>query len=253
MSQASTQTYRIRVSEVGPNRRISLASLWALMQETAWENSASLGASTYDLQQQGVTWVLSRGRLEVMRYPSHRDTIRIMSWPSGRDRSFVYRDYRVYDADDQLIAQASTTWLVLDFEARKMVTLPGFLAEKLKAPQELEALERSRGKLRIPQLPQDGARFPVQFHDLDINHHVNNSLYLRWLLESQSDKLNEGQEVSLLEFQLRAECGLGDPLLSVAEASPDGDSFRHGIWRESDQQLIAQGKSVWRKEQEEIT
>ncbi|MEM7654839.1 MAG: acyl-ACP thioesterase domain-containing protein [Bacteroidota bacterium] len=245
MSLASTKTFFIRVSEVNPNRRIGLASLWQLMQEAAWENAASLKASTYDLQKRGITWVMSRGRIEVFRYPKHRETITVETWPSGQERSFLYRDYRVYDAEGTLIAQATTTWLVLDFEERKMVSVPQDLGDILLTPEEKPPLERSRGKMSLPDPKHAGTLIPVQFHDLDINQHVNNSRYIRWLLESQAKQLLAGKQVRLLEFQLRAECLLGNQLRSVADWDPEQQAYRHAIWRVADGKIISQGRSVW--------
>jgi hypothetical protein len=70
----------------------------------------------------GVTWVLSRLRLENPVAIALGDEVEIETWPSGMERLFALREFVVRRrADGAEVARASTQWLVLDLATRKPV------------------------------------------------------------------------------------------------------------------------------------
>ncbi len=245
MSLASRFSYVIRAHEVDRHWRLSLPSLLHLMHEAAWQNTLALDAAIPQLHARGITWAMVRLRLEMTHYPRQQEEIWVESWPSGGDRGLVYRDYRLYDANQQPIGQATSTWLVLDLETRRMQGLPADLAALIEPPAGFPPLPRASGRLRPPAEPASPRRFAVRWHDLDPNGHVNNVLYAQWAAEALPEALLNQQRLRLLDLVLRAECTYHDVVLSAAGPAPEPGAFLHTITRESDQKLLAQARSVW--------
>ena len=244
MALATRETHTVRINEVDLHQQMTLSGLLQLMQEVAWNNAEYLDASVYELQKRGITWVMTRLKLEIFAYPQHRQQIQVETWPAGSQRSFVYRDYRVYDMEENLMAQATSTWLVFDIEARRMTQIADFLVEKVVPPADRIPLERASGRIKSPKPEATGTNIPVRWHDLDPNGHVNNSRYLQWVLEGLPEMLKQSRQVKEIDLQIRSECGLGETVRSVAEEKA-ADTYVHGLWRQSDQSLLAQAQTKW--------
>lgn len=245
MALATREIHTVRINEVDQYQRMTLSAMLQLMQETAWNNAEYLDASVYQLQEHGISWVMARLKLTIFSYPLHRQQVQVETWPAGSQRSFVYRDYRLYDMNERLLAQATSTWLVFDIQARRMTRIADFLVEKVVAPPDKTPLERASGRLDLPDRSAPGMIIPVYWHDLDPNGHVNNSRYLQWTLEALPEQLNGDRSVREIDLQIRTECGQGEQILSIAQPQEEG-VFIHGLWRKSDQKLIAQAKTIWR-------
>ena len=246
MALATTQKYRIKSFEVDINNRAKLSTIVNLMQETAWINAVSLGGSVNDLKKSGVTWVMTRMKLEIIRFPVHQDEIWIETWPSGSDRAFVYRDYRLYDAQKELIGQATSTWIVLDIETRKMTKLDDSLRPRIESPTGFQPLPKARGKIRLNETTLPPNSIKVRWHDLDFNHHVNNANYFEWVLEGLP--MRKLKEDILLEIDLiiRAECQAEDEL-EVVIGNKSSEEYIHTIRRVADGKEIAQAKTLWKE------
>lgn len=235
--------YRVRVADANALGRLGLVRVIDLMQDAAWQHAAGLGASMATLQAEGVAWVLARLRVEMQRYPQLGETVWVETWPSGEERSLVYRDFRLWDEAAQLLGQATTTWLVFDLAARQFRTLPTNIRKLLPTVAE-PPLPRANGRWSQPALADDAPAHPVHWWHIDLNQHVNHSHYVRWALTGLPTPLPEEARCRRLELILRRECRIGDMLRSAVQPL-SADTFSHALYRESDQQLIMQMRSIW--------
>ncbi len=245
MAVVTRQIHQIFPFQVDPLRRLTIPSLIDLMHIAAWENSAVLGASVYDLHKQGITWAMIKYRLEVFRYPGHDEKLSVESWPSGFERSFVYRDYRAYDPAGQLVAQASSTWLVMDLHTRKMTQIRDFIIPLLQVPEGCHPLPRASEKLRPLAGTNPSQAFPVRWHELDANGHVANTMYFLWALEALGADWLNAHELTNIEVQFRSELRSGQEVLSTYQQEEEG-VISHDLRRKSDDKVVALARSQWK-------
>lgn len=239
---------RVKAHEIDFKGRMSLPALINNMQEAAWNNAETLGASVARLQSEGISWVLTRMKLEIKRFPRHRDFYYIESWPSGGNRSFVYRDYKVYDEHNECIAQATSTWLVFDLSTRKMIALPTWLKSLTDLPGGKDAMPIASGK--IPEARPDFSvhKFPLRWHDIDTNQHLSNVIYFQCALEGLPVELLRGKVLQSIDLNFRSECSWGDHMLVEVEDKGEGQ-YIHTIRKESDNKILALAKSTWGPEE----
>ncbi|MCC9169131.1 acyl-[acyl-carrier-protein] thioesterase [Pontibacter harenae] len=235
----------VKSSEVDLHGQATVPALVSYLQEAAWDNTATLGISLYDLLEQGLTWVLQRLRLEMFRYPKHRDSVTIETWASGRERVFLHRDFRIYSSEGELLGQATSVWLVMDVVKRQMVSVPEFISAVEIAPGK-EPLPFAKGKLPVLQEVRHEQQMPVRWHDIDMNRHVTNTRYLQWALEALPVELLEQQELKEMDIIFRAESGFIDTILSAAgEATEDETVFLHRLSSTTTAKELVQAKSTW--------
>ncbi len=204
------EEFQVRAYETDPGGELRLVSLINYMEEAAWRNSHALGYSVNHLLERGVSWVMQRMKLDVMRWPHHNDTVYVDTWPSGLDRLLTYRDFKLYGASKELIATAKTNWIVLDMASRKMIRIPEFIKEA-RFSIEKDNLPLMTNKIVRQDALDEIMKYQVMERDIDRNEHVNNAYYLQWCLAGQSDEMRKSR-LSSIDVTFKSESLLGDQL-----------------------------------------
>lgn len=231
-----TEECPVRAFEVDARERLTLPALCNFLQEAASNHAHALGLDVHQLHEgHQVTWVLSRLRVKVMKYPRWRDRVRVETWPSEYSRLFAWREFRVSDlTSGATLALGTSRWVIIDIESRRPVRLPKFVTDRLPEPTE-RALEDADGKL--PEAAgQSGRRdFIVRYGDLDVNQHVNHVNYIAWALEAVPEAMLRGAGVGELCVDFMNEAQFGDrvaSLLDESESAADGARvFHHSLRR----------------------
>lgn len=238
--------FAIRSNEIDYRGQATLPALISYMHEAAWDNTVTLGISMYDLLKHDMTWVLQRMRVEMFRYPKHSEKITIKTWASGRERIFMHRDFRIYSADQELLGQATSVWLVMDMVKRQLVSLPEFITALEVVPTEAP-LPFAKGKL--PQLQEITyeEQIPVRWHDIDLNRHVTNTRYLQWALDTLPTELLEQKQLQEMDIIFRAEAVLGDTVISAVAPTDEQGIYLHKLSSQEAGKELVQARSEWRE------
>ncbi len=233
--------FTVRTYEIDKNKLITPPAMVQLMHEAAMQNVIDLKLSVWDLAPQQISWVLMRKNLIIHRLPELGEQLKVITNPAGFEKFFTYRDYRVLDKDDKPLAEASSTWLLMDTETRRMSRIPEYIAS-MSMPEESDCLTRPKNKLPKFTKAEYSREFQVGYYDLDFNEHLSNIFYLRWLLEPLPQEILEGKKLSRLDIVYRAECRWNDVVISEVQKLEDG-SFLHRLIRKSDSKELALGQS----------
>jgi len=208
------QSFKIKASDVDKNSRIKLFELVNYMQELAWNHAASLGFSTHSLLAKNISWILNQQYFEFYNTPKHGDLIKIETWPAGMDKFFAYRNFNIFDSEDNLILRSYSKWLMLDIIARKMISIPDDIA--------FSALnfERNKDEHRFERIkigkPIAESAFPVTvgWSDLDVNGHINNAIYFKWLTDALNEETLNVKSLKKLKIIFKSEGILNESLVS---------------------------------------
>lgn len=239
-----SEVHRIRVNEIDDTKTATLPALVNLMQEVAWNNSTNLKYSVYDLMEHGVTWVVYRMQIHIKRYPRQQESITVKSWPSGMDRLYTYRDYKILDDRDQEIVRATSAWLVMDIKKRELVSVPNFIREGLDFAKGHEQIPLDRTKLLPVNNTSRSYQTEVGIFNMDVNGHVYNTYYFQWLLESMADLKSMGRKVNYIDIQFKGESRNGD-ILSVISEEISKDAHHHQILNADTETELIRAKTQW--------
>lgn len=232
MTKTPKITCRIRVDEVDNQQFLTTANLAKYLQEVAWEASLLAGTSVHYLRERGLTWVLSRLQLEVKTYPRYTDEISIETWGSSFDKYFIYRDFRIYDKNNDLIGKAISSWLIVDIERGKMISMPEEVVNSYIVNNG-ESMSMTKAKIPTTHKVDNEYQIVVRWNDLDINQHTNNTHYYRWALDSIPQAILENKRLEYLDIQFKAESKLNENLDVKLEIQED--NFIHQIYNQSSQ------------------
>ena len=241
-----SESFRVRASEVDASGRASVAAVANWLQEVAGNHATALGWAVDALQAQGCTWVLSRFHLRLARQPEWREEIRVATWPSGVQRLYAVREFRITDSGKAEIGIATTGWVLLDLAARRPIRPPRSLEDQARRTPE-RVIADPFAKLPEVGGAESARTFEVRFSDLDMNRHANHVSVIGWALDALPDEVVTGGAPPELEIEFRAEAVRGDRVtVQVQRISGESATFLHRLVRESDGREVARARTVWR-------
>lgn len=162
--------------QIDPQGHLRWSALGDLMQEIAWKHADSkdFGQNLFD---QGYHWVLSRISIQVRQFPSWGEVVTVKTAGRGINKLFALREFLVEDLAGNILATAMSAWLLLDSNSKRPQRPNEILPAELFPPQVKLLPE----KLTPPKSMEKGQTFVVRPSDLDMNNHVNNVSYIRWV------------------------------------------------------------------------
>ncbi len=234
--------YRIRTREIGLDKMLTIPSLIELLQETSMRHVQKLGASFWDLN--GKSWVLLSKKVTIHTLPQLGEKIEIITYPSGFDRIFAYRDYKVFDLTGREIVTVTSIWTLIDMETRQVTRIPDEIYQ-LQTPKNQEIVPRGQRKFKIPDHLdlKKGGDYTMGYFSLDWNGHVNNLHLIRILLEDNYAYL-ENNKIDVINLCFLQEALLHDTL-TVSNSVIVDDISWHKI--EKDNNLVLQAQIRWKK------
>lgn len=238
--------FPVRYHELDSHGNLRVATLLNYLQDTAGMHATLLGVAMANLRKLGLTWVLSRIHLVVERYPRAGETVTVRTWPAIREEIFTCRDFELCDNHGACVARATTSWAVVNVATRRPVRLEGNLPPYPLLPQR--AVEDEFAPLPpFPETATTEMGFRVLRSDLDMNHHVNNTIYAGWALEAVPDAVAAGS-LQELEIIFRAEVRHGDGVISRCAVTETGPTTRclHQIACRRGGKELARLRTCWK-------
>lgn len=196
--------YPVRLNDIGVDGRMRSWVVFDLLQDAAGRHTDQLGLGLKQLRESDLSWVLSRIRVKMQEFPEYGETLKIITYPSGFDRLFAYRQFELRSAEnDKLFGVAGSAWLTLDPSNFRPVSPAKYLTglPQWEFEGEVHFQGESLGKQRAPEIPLE---YPVTQRVscawIDYNRHLNNAYYAmlseNWLGE------RTGKLVRMKELQL---------------------------------------------------
>ncbi|KAL2518962.1 Palmitoyl-acyl carrier protein thioesterase [Abeliophyllum distichum] len=222
------QTVVIRSYEVGPDKTATIETILNLLQETALNHvwmSGLLGdgfGATHGMMKNNLIWVVSRMQVQVDHYPIWGEVMEIDTWVGASGKNGMRRDWLLRSQATGLVfARATSTWVMMNQQTRRLSKMP----DEVRAEISPWFIEKQAIKEECPEKIDkldDKARYvnsdlKPNRSDLDMNHHVNNVKYVRWMLEAIPDEFLENHQLSNIILEYRRECGSSDVVQSLCE------------------------------------
>ena len=243
MEKIHREKFKVRSSEVDQRGKATIPTIINYLQEAAWNHAYKLGYSVYDLREKGITWFIHRLRLEIVHYPDHLSIVEVETWPSGSDKYYCYRDFRLFEENKEQIGRVTSNWLVFDIKKRKLIPVPEYLRKQVPTTDD-ESLPRISSKMRVNNIEDIQKEFEVNHHHMDLNSHTNNMYYIQWIAESMDNEILKNKFLHKLDITFKSESFAGDKLIVNTGLNEDG-TYSHRITNSNGKDVIL-ANSVWR-------
>lgn len=211
-----------RLPEAGGSEPLPrLLRLLDEMMEAAGRHAETLGVGVSGLHAKGLTWVLARLRVAIATIPESGSEAAVATWPSGRHRLFALREFQARDERGAEILRATSAWALMHLRTRRLARLDPHLPVFDQHPGRMIADDFAPLPPPWPQATR--TRHCAQAADIDLNDHVNNTVYLSWALGAVPAEIRSRQPREL-EAAFVGEARLGDRVACLTEIgrSPAG-------------------------------
>ena len=204
------QNHKIACYDTDAAWRLKPASFMNLAQEAAGNHAVYLGFGYDDLIKTNTAWILSRVHVEFIDTPLWREDITLTTWHKGLNRLFFLRDFILTDKDGKERVKATTSWLVMNLETRRLVRDPGLMEDGTVCTEN--ALETPADKVQMPKdmEPEHVMDHVVAYSDIDTNAHANNAMYMQWAMDAVGYELTSTRPVKWFTINFNHETKAGD-------------------------------------------
>jgi len=247
MKESWEDEYSISFYGVDTKNEVFLPTLWSLMQETAWNHATHLKVGYSDLEGQKYFWVLSRLFIQMDEYPGWGEKIKVRTWLTGMGRLFALRHFSIANSKGDILGTAKSAWLVLDLKSRRPQKIEPVFKHLLHLFDDLPSAEEPE-KIPAPVRSKMEKSYTVRYSDIDMHHHVNNTKYIEWILDSYPFEMHRKCYIHTFEINFLAESSHGDEISVHTE--PLGDSppaFLHSVFRKNDGRELCRARVSWKR------
>ena len=179
----SLLTFKVSSAETDMYARLRLGSAVNYLIQSAIDSADRLGFGYGGIRNQNLFWVLSRLTVELYRPIIWHETVEIETWPKTVERVLYLRDFILRDLDRSIIARATSGWLAVDLDTKRIKKIDGINADFFDYLRSKHALAEPPAKLHS-FANGDGFEIQSGYFDIDLNGHVTTTRYVDWMMDT---------------------------------------------------------------------
>lgn len=210
--------FYVGLRDINNLKELSNTSLLSYLEDVACMHSeiAGFGVSNMDIIKR--TWILLSWKIKVIKRPKFNDTVKVKTWSRLIEKFYAFRDFKIYNKDDELIAIATSKWIFVNIEKGKIVKVTDDVASKYEAENIAVFEEKDLEKLSEPNNFINKIDYKITKNMIDINKHLHNIYYYDIAREALPEELNELNE---FEIMYKHEIKLGENVKAIYSKQDD--------------------------------
>ena len=218
--------HRLTCYETDAAWRLKPASFMNMAQEAAGCHAVELGFGSDDRIAKNTAWILSRVRVDFLDTPLWREDMTLTTWHKGLNRLFFLRDFIMTDSEGRERVKATTSWLVMNLETRRLVRDPNLMEDGTICTEN--AIETPADKVQMPKdkEPMFVMNHLVSYSDVDTNGHTNNAMYMHWAMDAVDYEISSQRPVKSFTINFNHETKPGD-LVAISKVVVEQEDGRH--------------------------
>lgn len=240
-----TEQYDIHSYEADYKGNASVLSLCNFLQEIAWQHAEHMELGYSHLISKDLIWIMLRQSFNIKKYPVWGDKVKVNTWPSGKDKLYCYRQFEILNSNNEVLANAIFTWMVIDVNSKRPQRTDVYFSVNL--PEKFNKIP----ELLPPKINKEVngeliRTIDVTVSDIDVNNHVNNVTYIKWILDSFPLEFHDKFSLKSFNSNFIAEAVYGDTIEIHAEEINES-SHKVAIIRKSDNKQLYLAELTWSK------
>ncbi|MBQ8460001.1 hypothetical protein IJ541_07855 [bacterium] len=220
----------VSIAEADSLHRVKPVTLFNHMQELAASSieKYNIKFGWSELLKHGYAWFLIRYRIEFDSFPTDVSEIKVLTESRGCKRMNAYRDFEVFDnKTDSRILRGTSSWFIVDIENKSVVNIQKEFPEFMEFNEREDDLKLQ--KLKSLDRVDFEKIFHVRYDDLDINNHVNNTVYINWALEALDYEFRTSNNLKNLDIYFKHEVKYGEDVISQVKIDKEANTTEHVI------------------------
>lgn len=203
-------TFEINFRDVGKSNRLTNRAIIGYLEDAGGMHSNQAGYGLNNIEQTKLTWVLLYWKIRVFKRPLYGEKLHIQTWGRNGSKFYTFRDFYVYNEQEELVSIATSKWVLLNAETMSIEKItPELLAHYHPEDTKVFESEPEINKLIEPTTYSSAFSYTVQRKDIDINNHMHNVSYLDLAYEVLPEEVYFNTDFKNVEIMYKKEIKLG--------------------------------------------
>lgn len=200
----------IGARDINSLKELTNTALLSYLEDIACIHSDMVGYGLSDIEKSKKTWILLSWKVNVLKRPKFSDNLKIKTWSRLINKFYAYRDFEVYDTENNLIAIATSKWIFIDIENGKIIKISEEVANAYSQENKSVFEEKDLEKLQEPESFIKKIDYKITKNMIDINCHLHNTYYMDLAKEVLPDEISFSNEVNKFQIMYVHEIKLGE-------------------------------------------
>lgn len=188
-----------RPSDYNRNGKLSYEAILQILENAAGNHSANSGDSIADANQNGIAWILTEWKVQIIHRPENGESLNLTTWVRGKaPASAVYRDFLLTDENGTEVIRAEAKFALFDLATSRLTRISEELFGSYH-PEEKTVFEDAQ-RLRAPSEYTLETELQLRRSDIDFNGHVHNTRYVDLALEALPNEIFVNDDFSELHI-----------------------------------------------------
>lgn len=209
-----TESFVVKWHEIDLDKKLRPFAFMNMAQECANVHSSALNFGYSDLMEYNQVWVLSRIKIQYIVPPVWGDKVSMSTWHKGKSGLFWLRDFMVKDDNDQVVAVATSSWVIMNIKTRHIErkTIFDLKDDIVDKGLDINAIDKPCDKLLPIKELSLVREFIVLNSHIDFNKHANNAKYIEWITDSVSSSFLDRYNFTDIQINYLQEAHLDDKI-----------------------------------------
>jgi medium-chain acyl-[acyl-carrier-protein] hydrolase len=204
------EQFIMQLKDIGKDNFIKNRSILEIFENIATHHSDMAGYGPNDIKKTGITWVLLDWKVQVIKRPKYGDKLNVSTWGRLMKKVYTYRDFTIYDENENLLAIGTSKWVLVDTQTRKITKISNDVKEKYTIEEESVFNIEELDKLKPPEEYSKEIEYTVARRDIDFNGHMHNLYYLDLAYEVLPEEVYDQRPFDNFRIQYKREIKYGD-------------------------------------------
>lgn len=205
-----TQKVKTGIKDIGKNNTIKNRAILEMLENVGSYHSDKIGYGAVNIEKTKLTWILLEWKLKVIKRPIYGQTLTINTWGRNMEKFFTYRDYEIYDENDNLCVIATSKWVLINIETGKIFRMTDDIINSYQPEERNVFSSINIETINIPDSFDLTLKYTVKRRDIDLNFHMHNLYYLDLAYEALPVKIYEQRPFDNIRITYKKEIKLGD-------------------------------------------
>ena len=203
------EKFKIGLKDVWAKEEVSNIAILEYLEDIAAYHSDSVGYGVNTTEKTHLNWILLDWNLKVISRPKYGQVLDIHTWSRKVEKFYAYRDFEIYDEENNLCVIATSKWLLINNQTRKIARVEPEMAAKYESETDKKVFEKELEKLKKPEHFEREIKYVTKRRDIDIIGHMHNTYYLDLAYETLPDEVYAKRPFSKFRIMYKREITLG--------------------------------------------
>ena len=221
-----TRTWHVQSYQCDRRGNVRPVILMNELQGMSDTHAQIIGCGRTFLIENGLAWVVTHYLVDIVKVPREGAMLELSTWPAAHEGLRAVRDFEVRDKNtNELMVRATSQWILIDINTRRPVRINDRLPHWECIPER--GWNRTFDK--FPDFETEKSHiFKCRYDDIDVNQHINNSVYAIWATESVGFQYRASHILRRIEMNFKKEVSPNTPEITIL-VHIDGDTTYHKV------------------------